>query len=196
MNKAHLEFLASPVWAEMLQVELVPWLVEVVDLGDCVLEVGPGPGLTTDILRERTSQVIAVEADADLAATLATRLSATNVTVLNADATNAGLESNRFSAVTCFGMLHHMPSAELQNRLFAEAYRMLRPGGVFVATDSLDSEPVRKFHAGDVFVPLDPVSLEARLQAAGFTRVRIAPTTYELRFTASKRQDATDIRGG
>ena len=50
MNKAHLEFLASPVWAEMLQTELLPWLAQVADLGDYVLEVGPGPGLTTDIL--------------------------------------------------------------------------------------------------------------------------------------------------
>jgi SAM-dependent methyltransferase len=186
MNKAHLEFLASPVWAEMLQAELVPWLVRVANLGDCVLEVGPGPGLTTDVLRERTSKVIAVEADRALATALATRLSGSNVTVLHADATKSGLEANRFSAVTCFGMLHHMPSAELQDRLFAEAYRMLRPGGVFVATDSLDSEAIRRFHADDVFVPLDPATLEARLQAVGFTSIRIAPTSYELRFTAGK----------
>lgn len=186
MNKAHLEFLASPAWAEMLRAELVPWLVQVADLGDCVLEVGPGPGLTTDVLREHTAKVIAVEADPDLATALATRLSGTNVTVLHADATKSGLEANRFSAVTCFGMLHHMPSATLQDRLFAEAYRMLRPGGVFVATDSLDLEAIRRFHADDVFVPLDPATLEARLHAVGFTSVCIAPTSYELRFTARK----------
>jgi SAM-dependent methyltransferase len=186
MNKAHLEFLASPVWAEMLQADLLPWLVDVADLGDCVLEVGPGPGLTTDILRERTSKVMAVELDSDLAAALATRLSGTNVTVLHADATRSGLESNSFSAVTCFGMLHHMPSGEFQDRLFAEVHRVLRPGGVLVATDSLDSEAVRRFHAGDVFVPLDPATLEARLQAVGFTDVSIAPCSYELRFTARK----------
>jgi SAM-dependent methyltransferase len=190
MNKAHLEFLASPVWAEMLKAELLPWLAQVADLGDYVLEVGPGPGLTTDILRGRTSKVIAVEADPELAAALATRLSGTNVTVLHADATKSGLESGRFSAVTCFSVLHHMPSAEIQDRLFGEACRMLRPGGVLVATDSLDSEAIRKFHTDDVFVPLDPATLESRLHVAGFASVRIAPTTYELRFTATKHASA------
>ena len=186
MNKAHLEFLASPVWAEMLHTELVPWLAQIAALGNCVLEVGPGPGLTTNILRTRASEITAVEADPELAAALAARLSGTNVTVLHADATKTRLESNRFSAVTCFGVLHHMPSAELQDRLFAEACRMLRPGGVFVATDSLDSQAIRKFHADDVFLPLDPATLVARLQTAGLTSVRIAPSTHELRFTATK----------
>ena len=134
--------------------------------------------------------MVAVEADRELAAALATRLSGTNVTVFHTDATKTGLESNRFSAVTCFGVLHHMPSTELQDRLFGEACRMLRPGGVFVATDSLDLEAIRKFHTDDVFVPLDPSTLEARLQVAGFTSVRIAPTTYELRFTATKPASA------
>ena len=50
MNDAHLQFLASPEWAQMLETELLPWLLESADLGDDVLEVGPGPGLTTDQL--------------------------------------------------------------------------------------------------------------------------------------------------
>jgi len=45
------EFLASPDWARMLETDLLPWLGRVADLGDDVLEVGPGPGLTTDKLR-------------------------------------------------------------------------------------------------------------------------------------------------
>ena len=54
MNEFHLQMLASPMWAEMLQRDLLPWVDSVADLGDDVLEVGPGPGLTTDLLRERT----------------------------------------------------------------------------------------------------------------------------------------------
>jgi SAM-dependent methyltransferase len=186
VNKAHLEFLASPAWAEMLEADLLPWLARVADLGDCVLEVGPGPGLTTDLLRERAPIVIAIEADPHLAASLAARLSGTNVTVVHGDATKSGLESNQFSAVTCFGVIHHMPSAELQDRLFAEVQRVLRPEGVFIATDSLDLEAIRRFHLDDVFVPLDPETLDVRLRAAGFTSIDVARSGYELRFRARK----------
>ena len=54
MNKEHLERLSSPEWAEMLQRDLLPWVTSAADLGDDVLEVGPGPGLTTHpILRRK-----------------------------------------------------------------------------------------------------------------------------------------------
>jgi predicted methyltransferase len=83
-------------------------------------------------------------------------------------------------------MLHHMPSPALQDRLFAEVFRVLRPGGAFVGTDSLDSKATRAFHADDVFVPVDPETLGARLDAAGFVRARVELASYELRFSASK----------
>src|SRR5437868_7587436 len=110
MNEFHLQMLASPMWAEMLQRDLLPWVDSVADLGDDVLEVGPGPGLTTDLLRERTDRLTAVEVDADLATALASRLKDTNVEVVQADASDSGLASNRFSAATCFTMLHHVPT--------------------------------------------------------------------------------------
>src|SRR5262245_9973191 len=102
MNQGHLQFLASPEWAEMLEKDLVPWLAGVADLGDDVLELGPGPGLTTDVLRRRTTKLTAIEADAQLATALAARLVGTNVEVIHADGTASDLPANRFSAVTCF----------------------------------------------------------------------------------------------
>ena len=66
-------------------------------------------------------------------------------------------------------MLHHVPRAELQDQLFAEVARVLRPGAAFVATDSLGSDDLRDFHEGDTYVPIDPAGLEARLTGAGFT---------------------------
>src|SRR5262245_15531357 len=98
MNEGHLRFLASPEWADILAADLLPWLARVADLGDDVLELGPGPGLTTDLLRRRTAKLTAVEADAQLATALAGRLSGTNVAVIHADGTASGLASSRFSA--------------------------------------------------------------------------------------------------
>jgi SAM-dependent methyltransferase len=186
MNEAHLRFLASPEWARMLETDLLPWVLSVGDLGDDVLEVGPGPGLTTDLLRRQVSRLTVIEIDAELAASLTTRLSGVNVDVVHGDATDSGLASGRFSAATCFSMLHHIPLLETQDRLFAELYRMLRSGGIFVGADSIDSEPIRVFHVDDVFVPVDPITLGSRLEAAGFTDVNVEPADYQVRFNATK----------
>jgi ribosomal RNA adenine dimethylase len=40
------------------------------NLGGHVLELGPGPGVTTDLLRQRTARLTAVEIDPRLAASL------------------------------------------------------------------------------------------------------------------------------
>jgi hypothetical protein len=53
VNKAHLEFCSSPEWARLVEDELLPWVLDGCELGDDLLEVGPGPGLTTDVLRRR-----------------------------------------------------------------------------------------------------------------------------------------------
>ncbi|HEX6475995.1 MAG TPA: class I SAM-dependent methyltransferase [Acidimicrobiales bacterium] len=186
MNEGHLHFLASPEWAQMLETDLLPWALGVADLGDDVLEVGPGPGLTTELLRQRTSRLTAVEVDADLATALAARLKDTNVEVVHADASDSDLPSGRFSAATCFTMLHHVPSVEIQDRLFAEVHRVLRPAGAFIGSDSIDSEWLRDAHVDDVFVPVDPDTLGARLEAVGFTGVDLAVLDYKVRFSARK----------
>ena len=73
MNDGHLRALASPEWATHLEDHLVPWLDDLGDLGDDVVELGPGPGLTTDLLRRRFDRVTAIELDPTLAAPLTER---------------------------------------------------------------------------------------------------------------------------
>jgi SAM-dependent methyltransferase len=186
MNQGHKEFLSSPAWAEMLESDLLPWVVSVGDLGADVVEIGPGPGLTTDILRTRVGELTVVEADAELAELLAARLAGTNVTVVHADATDAHLPGDRFSAAASFSMLHHMPSAEHQDRLFAEISRMLRPSGLFVGVDALDLEPIRVGHVDDTFTPVPPETLASRLERVGLERVRLDAGDYQIRFAAWK----------
>ena len=186
MNEAHLQYLASPEWAQTLKTDLLPWLLSMGGLGDDVLEIGPGPGLTTDLLRARTRRVTAVEVDPSLATDLAARMRGTNVTVIEADATQSGLPSEAFSAVTCFSMLHHMTSPALQDVLFGEVHRLLRPGGMFVGVDSVDTDLIRQAHHDDVFVPVSPDTLAGRLQAAGLTDPAVERGEYQLRFNATK----------
>jgi SAM-dependent methyltransferase len=174
MNRTHLQYLASSEWADALQTDLLPWLESTIQLGDDVLEIGPGPGLTTDLLRQRVVAVTAVEIDADLAADLKVRLAGTNVEVIWGDGTELPLPDDRFSAATCFAMLHHVPSLAAQDQLFVEVHRVLRSGGSFVATDSLDTERIRQAHIDDTYVPIDPTTLESRLRTAGFTDITLA----------------------
>jgi SAM-dependent methyltransferase len=191
VNETHLQFLASSQWAQMLEDELMPWVEAAGDLGDHVLEIGPGPGLTTDLLRRRASRVTAIEIDPSLGEPLRERLRGTNVDVIVADAAEADLPENSFSAAACFSILHHMPSAALQDRLFEEIYRVLRPGGIFVGQESLDLEPIRAGHADDVFTPVDPDELTHRLASVGFRATRTDVLGFHFRF-ASEKPSRTD----
>ena len=77
-----------------------------------------------------------------------------------------------FDVVACFTMLHHVPSAGAQNRLFAEVARVLRPGGVFVGTDSIGRGiGFWLLHIGDTKVLIPPAGLPGRLSDAGFRDV-------------------------
>jgi SAM-dependent methyltransferase len=191
VNQNHIDFLSSPEWAQMLQTDLLPWIEAAGDLGDDVLEVGPGPGRTTDLLAERVARLTAVEVDPLLAAPLRERLAGTGVEVICADATRSGLPSDRFSAVTCFSVLHHMPSPEYQDRLFAEVSRVLRPGGVYVGQDSLDLDFIRAGHEDDTFVPVDPDRFPQRLSAVGLGDTRIETNDFHFLFLSRKPLTST-----
>ena len=184
MNEIHLQLCASPEWAQYVRDDLLPWAMTEWSLGDDVLELGPGPGLSTDVLREHVAKLTTLELDEELATPLRDRLQGTNVTVLCGDATKSGLPSGQFSAVTCFTMLHHVPSPELQDALFAEAHRVLRPGGVFLGTDGIDTEDMRALHVDDIFMPVDPETFPQRLAAAGFGDITVDVREQGLRFAA------------
>ena len=95
--------------------------------------------MTTDVMRQRVSKLTAIEIDPELAEKLRKRLEGTNVTVVEADATQLPLEDNRFSTATNFTMLHHVPSPELQDKVLSEMCRVLRPGGMIIGTDVVPS---------------------------------------------------------
>ncbi len=185
MNEQHLTICASAEWAELVEHVLLPWVVEGRRLGDEVLEVGAGPGLVTDALRRRVPRLVAVEVDQRLATALRRRLAGTNVEVVEADATALPFDSGRFSAVACFTMLHHVPTVAMQDRLLGELLRVLRPGGLLVGTDGMDTPDRREVHADDVFLPIDPAELPGRLTAVGFTDPDVEISGDRFRFAAT-----------
>lgn len=176
MNAEHRERLASDEWRKSLEEFVLPYTLgdlALTDLGDDVLEVGPGPGLTTDILRAALLKVTAVELDEELATALEARLAGTNVTVVTEDATRMPFADGTFTGAAQFTMLHHVPTAELQDRLFAEVLRVLRPGGLLIASDGVAADDFEAMHTDDIYNPIDPSTLADRLRGIGFTDVDV-----------------------
>lgn len=185
MNEVHLKLCSSDEWAEGLKKWLIPNALDDVDLGDDVLEVGPGPGRTTDILKDMVAKLTCVEIDALLAERLATRMEGTNVTVVEGDATDLPFPDDHFSGAVSFTMLHHVPTPELQDKLLAEVRRVVKPGGTFVGVDSLDSEEFRRLHIDDICVPVPPDTIAERLKRVGFSMAEVADNAYVCQFKAT-----------
>jgi SAM-dependent methyltransferase len=185
MNLLHNRICASDKWADYVRTGLFPAVLEGVDLGENVLELGPGLGVTTRQLAERVPRLTALEVDEKYVARLRRELGS-STEIVHGDATDMPFHDASFTAVACFTMLHHVPAPDLQDRLFAEACRVLRPGGVFVGSDGRMSLRFRIIHLGDTLVPVDPATLPARLEAAGFTDVTVSPAPGRVHFTARK----------
>jgi SAM-dependent methyltransferase len=174
VNVVHRHYCGSDHWARTLERRVIPPALDPVDLGDEVLEIGPGPGRTTEVLRRRLPRLTSLEIDERLAAALATRMRGTGVRVVHGDGTAMPFSDATFSGVVCFTMLHHVPSVVLQDRLLAEACRVLRPGGVLAGSDSAGGTLLfRLLHIHDTMVLLEPSALPERLRRAGFDEVRV-----------------------
>ena len=186
MNLMHRRLCSSADWAARVA-GWMPGDLADVELGDDVLEIGPGYGATTAVLVGQVPRLTAVEVDESSASRLEAEYRG-RAAIVHGDGTALPFPDGRFSAVVCFTMLHHVPSRALQDRLFAEACRVLRPGGVFRGVDSQLSLRFRVLHIGDTMVVVDPGTLPARLTTAGFDDgpdVGIR-SDGRLRFTAHK----------
>jgi SAM-dependent methyltransferase len=155
-------------------------------INEPALEIGPGPGVTTDYLRARVRSLTALERDPLLAENLRARFRGTNVQVIEGDGASMPFECGSFRTVFCFTMLHHVPSGKLQDRVIAEAFRVLAPGGTFVGTDSRASLRMKFFHWFDTMVIVDPETFPGRLRAAGFSDAQIELADSAFRFCATK----------
>jgi len=192
VNTGHAALCSSPEWARHLAEEVLPEALAGVPLAGEVLEIGPGYGASTGELVRMAGNVTVVETDEELAAGLAARFPA--VTVVHGDGTALPFDAGRFGAVVCFTMLHHVPSAAGQDALFAEARRVLAPGGVFAGSDSVGSSGLRDFHRDDTYVPVDPATLPYRLTAAGFVAATVTVVEDGHRLTFSARTPGRSAR--
>lgn len=187
MNLAHRWLCRSAYWRKAVETYILPWVLDGLDIGANVLEVGPGPGVTTDLLHGHVERLTCVEIDRAFADSLSRRMSGHNVTVVRQDATAMSFPDSAFDGAVSFTMLHHVSSEAMQDRLLAEVARVLRPGGVFAGTDSLYSRSFRLLHLFDTMVVVDPCTFPERLRKAGFDDVQVdVLKPYAFRFRARK----------
>ena len=118
-----------------------------------------------------------------LAARDAAVAQARNVRFVQADCTDTGFEDGSFDLVTSTMLLHEMPPAEIE-KTFAEAHRLLEPGGRMVHLDfyNLPDAFRRYIHYGHArrnnepyMQPWAEMDAAGVLEEKGFTNVEIVP---------------------
>lgn len=175
-----------------MRLHVLPWALEGIDLGPNLLELGPGYGASTDLLLPRCEWLTCVESDQRLARNLRARAASPNMTVFCGDAAALQIPDSVFNAAVCFMMLHHVTPAPRQDQLFAEAFRVLRPGGIFAGADSPSSPLLTVLHLFEKVSMVDPHPLPRRLEAAGFEDVQVDITRFAFRFRARKPVNRPD----
>jgi SAM-dependent methyltransferase len=173
MNRFETWFCGSRFWRYVTRRQLVPWILQGSELGNHVLELGAGPGAATEVLGRLATRVTSLEYDHAFAAKLDVRVNGSNATVIQGDAAMLPFADGIFSSAIAILMLHHLRSSELQDRALAEIWRVLRPGGLFLAFEIQDGWLHRVGHIRSTFVPVAPASACARLTAAGFSNVTV-----------------------
>lgn len=166
-------FCGSSYWRRTTRTQVIPWLLSGAELGEHALELGAGPGAATEELRKHAGRVTSLEYSHAFAAGLAQRVQSPNGDVLQGDASALPFPDKTFSAAIAVLMLHHLKSPELQERAFAEIFRVLRPGGVFLAIEIPGAWFHRVGHIRSTFVPVAPATAPARLASAGFSSVSV-----------------------
>jgi ubiquinone/menaquinone biosynthesis C-methylase UbiE len=189
MNAFENFFCSSSLWHYLTKRRVLPWLLSGATLGDQLLEIGAGFGAATGTLRQRVAHVTSLEYAHDSAVKLKSRRDAE---IVQGDAARLPFADGSFSSAVSILVLHHLKTAQLQDQTFSEVFRVLRPGGTFLAVEITDSWLHRKLHFRSTFTPLAPASALARLTSAGFSRISVDFQDGAFRLTALKAKAETE----
>lgn len=125
-----------------------------------VADLGSGTGLSTRFWAARADQIVGIEPSAEMRTQAEARTTTENVRYLDGFSHQTSLPDASADIVTCSQSLHWMDPEST----FAEAARILRPGGVFAAYDN-DWPPTCDAEAEIAYV-----NFETRAEAMGFER--------------------------
>jgi ubiquinone/menaquinone biosynthesis C-methylase UbiE len=184
MNAAEHFICSSSLWRRLTARKLLPWILSGVPLGDHLLEIGAGYGPATAYLQTRIPRITSLDYDHNSSLKLKLQNNVDTVTAVQGDASQLPFAPRTFSSALAILVLHHLKSADLQDQMFAEACRVLRPGGVFIVFEIPDNWLHRIGHIRSTFTPMVPSSAFPRLNAAGFSEISLDVGSGGFRFTA------------
>ena len=173
MNRLERLFCSSSCWSYLHRRSVLPWVLSGSRLGDHILEIGAGYGAATRYLHERVARVTSLDYDLRSAAELKNTNNGVRGDALCGDASHLPFRDRSFSSAIAVLVLHHLKSQELQDLAFAEAFRVLRPGSVFLALEITESWLYHLGHIGSTYTPVAPGSSFARLSRAGFSPIAV-----------------------
>jgi SAM-dependent methyltransferase len=129
--------------------------------GRDVLDAGCGVGYGTALLADRAKRVVGVDVDARAVTYARERYARENVDFREGDVQSLDLPDASFDVVCSFETIEHVPD---RDAFVAEMRRLLRPGGVFLAStprvERTELRPVNPHHE----VELAPADFEALLR--------------------------------
>ena len=189
MNTVEHFLCSSSLWRFLTERQLLPWLLSGTILGNHVLEIGAGYGPATPQLRLAVPRVTSIEYDARSTAKLKVHHDGGPGAAIRGDAAQLPFADQTFSSAIAILVLHHLKTRESQNRMFAEVFRVLRPGGVFIAFEINDGWIHRVGHFKSTFTPVSPGSAFARLTGVGFSRIAVDFTRGGFRLSANKEKE-------
>lgn len=190
MSAIERAFCRSAPWRAFARRAIVPWALDGHRLAGDVLEVGAGSGAMAEGMFRAFPDINLTLTDLDPAMVDGARRRFADqapVRVQQADATRLPFADRSFDTVTSFLMLHHLIQWP---RAVASAARVLRPGGVLVGYDLVDTRLARWVHRldGSPSRLIAPDELADCLAENGFTDISVWPSLAEhvMRFHATR----------
>ncbi|MCE1254193.1 MAG: class I SAM-dependent methyltransferase [Anaerolineae bacterium] len=158
-----------------------------------LLEIGCGSGRMTRRLSEIFGEVYATDVSGEMIHQARERLKdCKNVICQETNGADfASFDAQFFDVIFCAYVYQHVPSADLIRANLSDAFRVLRPGGVFkfqtngVTNEDYDKQ-LKDTWSGDVFIEADIRSLAADLDAQMF---RISGSGTQYCWTIWRRKD-------
>ncbi len=133
--------------------------------GECVLDLGTGPGILIPYLRERVGKkgrLCALDLSFPMVQQAAKKPLARRDMVLQADAQGIPFKQDRFDRAICFAAFPHFPDPQLA---LQEMARVLKPGGTLIIAHLMSRAELDRHHQGHAAVAGDRLPDDRQMAA-------------------------------
>ncbi len=136
------------------------------------VEIGCGTGRMTEFMTWQFGKVYGLDISGEMIRQAKERLkNCINVELIETDGETIPLSDNSMDYVFSYLVFQHMKTREMVEKNFAEAYRVLKPGGIFKVRLRTDENPnLEKWWAG---VNYNEQSINELSQRIGFTVIKL-----------------------